>query len=167
MWALAGLAPLPAFARDWSGLVKRNPFGDPPPSEKPAEPAPSLELRGVVKERGGYLLSLYDADSKKSWWMEVGRSEDDWLARDYDPKQEVAMLEKRGKSLALNLKSSLSRGATVIARSSQEPRGAIGHSAPGPSQVAMNPLPAGEVRRLVEIGEQIRRRREQRQRQSG
>lgn len=171
IWALAGalavLLPLPVPARNWSGLLKKNPFGDQPEGEKPPEPAPQLELRGVVKEKGGYLLSLYDAISRKSWWMEVGQSENDLLARGYDPKQEMAMLERQGKPMALSLKSTGLRGVIAVAHASQSNGIALGNAAVATPQAAMSPLPSSEVQRLAQIGEEIRQRREQRRREPG
>jgi hypothetical protein len=166
---LAGLVSQPACAKDWSGLLKNNPFGDPPPAEKPPEPTPQFELRGVVKEKSGYLLSLYETTSKKSWWMEVGQTEGGLIARDYDPKKEVALLERQGKSLALNLKSTAFRSVAMVARATSGPGNTPGRGvvAAAVAQVAASPLSTSEAQRLSEISEQIRQRREQRQRQSG
>jgi hypothetical protein len=167
IWVLLSLSPLVGVAQNWSALLNNNPFYTPPPPPPPVEPAQQLELRGVVKQQGSYLLNVYDQTTKKSWWMMVGETEERLLARGYDPKREVATLEKQGKLLSIALRASSVRGGDMIAQATRMPVNRAKRMPASPPAQVSNVLPVSEVQRLAGIAEEIRQRREQRRRGSG
>ncbi|MDI1251518.1 MAG: hypothetical protein PSV13_21840 [Lacunisphaera sp.] len=165
--ALLILTPLVGAARDWSDLLNHNPFYTAPVAPPPPEPAPQLELRGVVKEKGTYLLNVYDVAAKRSWWMQVGAMDEELLARGYDPKREVATLERQGKQLSVTLRTSSIRSTGMIAQAPRPRAAGVNQLVASAPVLAPSSRPMGEVQRMEAIAEEIRLRREQRKRQAG
>lgn len=156
--------PLATGAPNLSGLIDHNPFGK---AEKPVEelpePARQLELRGVIRESDGYLLNVFDLETKKSTWVREGDRTAGYLIRNYDLKGETAFLESAGKTLALNLKSSRSQGPDPVGSGPPSPMPQVARLQVKAAPLSVPPAPAGEVQRLDQVAQQIKLRREQRQ----
>jgi hypothetical protein len=169
--AMGGLAAVVlAGARDLSGLAKRNPFAD-APAAKPAEAAPvtQWELRGVVREKDGYLLNVYDVQSRKSYWVQSGAKIGAAVIGAYDLSTGTLELETGERRLALALKMA---GPRALAGGNSARMVALSSSATGPVQVRVQAAvavapPDSEVRRMEELAQLIRQRREQREKEPG
>lgn len=151
-----------ASASDLSSLISSNPFGGKAATiEKPIEVAQQLELRGVVREKDAYMLNIYDTQTKKSVWMRVGEAEATLTIRSYDKKNEVAVIEMGGRNLSLALKTA-KQGASVASSSSLVTSVAAQLQVKAQAMAATAP-PQSEVLRMEQLSQEVRLRREQRQ----
>lgn len=150
-----------ANARDLSGLHKNNPFGGSVTTgEKPPEVPQQLELRGTVREKGGYLLNIYDHQTKKSAWVREGEQGGMFVVRSYDKGSETAVLEVAGRNLSLALKTS-KPGVTVSSSSALVASVAAQLQIKAQAMAATAP-PQSEVLRMEQVSQEVRLRREQR-----
>ena len=177
---LIALGPLAACAvaepvanGKFQDLLTRNPFTppEPPPPPPPPEPPPTLELRGVVNERGTLWFSLYDTETKKGTWVRRDETVADCQVREFDLAKEVLFLEGRSRRLALALKAVTPALAASAARlpAPLAPAGAgpaLAKGAPPALTVAGNPVPLDDTIRKVVIAQQIQQRRIHRLRQN-
>jgi hypothetical protein len=135
-------------------LLANNPFTD-SVVKKPAE-SPQFELRGVIKEKDGYLLNIYDVGAKTSAWVKEGRRDGNFRLNSYDPTTRVAALEKDGQRFSVvdrAARSSMGASRAITTRAKVQ---TIAISA-----VAVAP-PESEVRRLEQASQEIRALRESR-----
>lgn len=159
---LLGLLTLgTASARDLSGLQNNNPFGGATASrEKPAEVTEQLELRGVVREKDGYLLNLYDTQTKKSTWVREGEQGGAFVIRSYNRGSETAVIEAGGRNLSLALKTGRP-GVSIGASSAMVASVAAQLQIKAQAMAATAPPPS-EVLRMEQVSQEVRLRREQR-----
>jgi hypothetical protein len=80
------------------------PPGDPSGPVASAAAKDSLEFTGVIVTGQTVLLNLTDTQAKKSFWIGVGKSENDVEAVDYDRRQDAAILKVRGETKRLVMK---------------------------------------------------------------
>lgn len=149
-----------------------------------------LELRGVVFERGEFAFSIYDQASRESKWVTLGQADLPFVARSYDQEQEMLTVEYQGRTTALKLQPAHIAGQAQAgspsgpaplpspeetarqgpgrpqnsaptypaANPAQSPPAASPAQSTGPAAPAMKP---DESRRLQEMADEIRRRRQQ------
>lgn len=78
-----------------------------PPSEGPAAPAAPTgvhEFTGVIITGKTILVNLTDTQAKKSFWIQLGKSEEGVEILDYDRKSDTATVRIRGEQRRLSLK---------------------------------------------------------------
>ena len=121
-------------------------------------------------DRGEYYFSLYDLNSKESFWVGLNETGFPALVRNYDRNTETVTVEQQGRTLSLTLTAA----RTMAAAPAVGPQPQGGHpNAPGgaggptlqPSngQPQFGPVPSSvtpdEAQRLQRIADEIRRRR--------
>jgi hypothetical protein len=118
----------------------------------------SFELRGIMSTAGGTRFCIYDPVKKSSAWVGMNESGNSFLVKAADPVRDTVTLQAGGQVMTLALRESkvvsLGSGGLVAA---PPPSGAMG-------PVVLRPTPEDEQRRLQAIAEEVRRRRELRER---
>jgi hypothetical protein len=121
----------------------------------------SFELRGIMSTAGGTRYCIYDPVKKTSAWVGMNEAGGSFLVKSADPVRDTVTLQVSGQVMTLALHESkvvsLGFGSPVA---SPPPSGAMG-------PVVLRPTPEDEQRRLQAITEEVRRRRELRQRAQG
>lgn len=164
----AGLAVTGAQGQEkWARLLARDPFtaNQPPPPPPPEPPPPPLELRGVLVEKGVTWLNVYNGETKESAWVKKGERIGSFVVHGYDAAKDAALLESPQRKLAVALKQSKMQ---LLAGSARNNKMMAFQAMPAanPATTAMaSPLPVSEAKRLEQVAEEIRERREQRKRQ--
>jgi hypothetical protein len=164
--------PAPAATDPLESLVKDSPFLPVAASGAAAGQSGPLELRGVIMERGSYSFSLYDLNSKESFWVGLNETGFPVVVRSYDASSDTVTVEQQGRVLSLTLAAARTMAANP-AMAPQPAPGASGGPMPqqttgtpgnGPTQqFAVGPVPSSvtpdEAQRLQRIADEIRRRR--------
>ncbi|MFI5357564.1 MAG: hypothetical protein ACHQ4G_09535 [Opitutales bacterium] len=151
---LAAAPILPATEPGLNALLQNSPFGNSPTLAAPTSGAP-LEFRGVMAEGGTYYFSIFEAASARSAWVRLNETANrDFVARNYDAKNQQLAVNYQGADLTLALTSApvptpLRAGPAVTPL----PAAAV----PAPPKLAN--VPEAETERLRKITEEIRRRR--------
>jgi hypothetical protein len=169
--ATAGTTPAPAGTDALESLVKDSPFL--PVASGGAAPGQNgpLELRGVIMERGSYAFSLYDLNSKESYWVGLNETGFPFMVRSYDAISDTVTVEQQGRVLSLTLAAARTMAANPVMASQPTPGAPgpsggpqpTGASGTGPTQFAVGAVPSSvtpdEAQRLQRIADEIRRRR--------
>ncbi len=145
-----------------NGLLDNSPFGV---SRANAGPGNStndpLAFRGVFEEKGTRYFSIYETAAHRSTWVELNDPVDGFAIKGYDADHEIVTVEYQNRTLTLTLKP-----APAVAQAPM-PVGPVpmpGSMLPSNSQGFNAPSPA-DSQRLLQIQEEIRRRRALRQQQ--
>lgn len=104
--AVTGLLFLDAGAvsAEFARLLKNSPFVAPPPPPAPPVNAPTtLELRGVLVDRGEFLFSIYDKTARSSRWVTLNEAGLPYVIERYDSVTGQAVISHRGKLHTLAL----------------------------------------------------------------
>jgi len=118
----------------------------------------SYELRGIMTSGGVTKYCIYDATKKTSVWVGVNEHGAPFLIRAADPVHDTVTLEAGGQPMTLAL-----HAAKVV---SVAFGGSLAGPPPGGSfgPVVLKPTPEDEQRRLQAIADEVRRRRQLRER---
>lgn len=167
----------------WAGTLcaqeRKSPFmrsskAAPPPVAKttPASPLDAMEFNGVVEIGGVAWLSLYDPQSKKSYWLSKDEAAEDGITLDkYDagkqPGEETIVVRQGGMTRRLTLKDADIISLKVAPRSAVQRAAQRVAPTVRPQTPQRKPQPASmaaasdeEVReRMQRVAEEIRRRR--------
>jgi hypothetical protein len=167
----------PASADPLENLVKDSPFlPHAAAGGLGAGQSGPLELRGVVMERGAYVFSLFDLNSKESYWVGLNEPGFPVVARSYDRANDTLTVEQQGRTLTLTLAAARTLPANAAAGMPQPPGvpplpttpgGPAGNQPVPPPNGQAQPIagiPAtgitpDEAQRLQRIADEIRRRR--------
>jgi hypothetical protein len=152
-----GLLAVPA----WGQGADDSPFlpvNAPAAGSARAADGSSFELRGIMSTAGGTRYCIYDPAKKTSSWVGLNEAGGSFAVKSADPAHDTVTLEAGGQRITLALHEakvvSLGFGSPVAA---PPPGGAM-------SNVVLRPTPEDEQRRLQAIAEEVRRRRELRER---
>jgi hypothetical protein len=126
-------------------------------------------------DRGEYYFSLYDLNSKESFWVGLNEKGFPVLVRSYDRNTETVTVEQQGRTLSLTLATARTMAATPAAQlQAAGPGGPAGSPVgtpasggptvqPSNGQPQFGPVPStvtpDEAQRLQRIADEIRRRR--------
>jgi len=157
----------------WSGIVAAEPVLHqspflPAPGQTTAAPvaAPGThEFTGVIITGKTVLINLTDTQARRSFWIQVGKSEDGVEALDYDRKTDAATVRLRGETRRLVLKQPavVASSGTTVATVQVAPSVPL----PPPSTPAEAEREARMlVSDLLEIGMQQRKAYEEAQRKA-
>jgi hypothetical protein len=118
-------------------------------------PAGPIELRGLMSTPSGIAYCIYDTAKKKDVWVGLNETGYDFVVKSADAASDSVSVQYQGRSLKLTLRSAkvASAGAAGIALATP-PQG-------GP--VALNPSPADEQKRLDAVAQEVRRRKQERE----
>lgn len=121
-----------------------------------AGPAGPIELRGVMSTPDGYAFCIYDTAKKKDVWVGMNENGHDFVVRSSDPGSDSVKVDYQGRTLRLTLKAPkvASAGPAIAA-----PAVVQRDLAPGPP----NQNPGDEQRRLDAVAQEVRRRRQERE----
>jgi hypothetical protein len=162
-WIRAGASAIALAA--WSGtlrgdLASSSPFlpADADASGGPAGPSGPIELRGVMATAEGASYCIYDTAKKKDIWVGLNEKGNAFVVKSADPASDSVTVDYQGRSLHLTLRTA--KVASLGAAGA--PAGAAGGNARNPAFV--NPTPADEQRRLDAVAQEVRRRRQERER---
>jgi hypothetical protein len=122
-------------------------------------PVGPIELRGVMSTPGGPAYCIYDTAKKKSVWVGLNETGHDFLVKSADSAADSVSVQYQGRSLTLTMRTAkvASAGPATIPAVMQ-PGGPQG----GP-QVSLNPSPADEQKRLDAVAQEVRRRKQERE----
>jgi hypothetical protein len=157
-------------------LIKDSPFLPQAAAGPGAGQTGPLELRGVVMERGSYVFSLFDLNSKESYWLGLNEPGFPVIARSYDRVSDTLTVEQQGRTLTLTLAAARTLPANTggvqqlpgmpppLPTNQGAPGGNQPGSAPGGQAQPVAGIPAtgitpDEAQRLQRIADEIRRRR--------
>jgi hypothetical protein len=122
-----------------------------------AAPAGPIELRGLMPTPDGLAFCIYDTAKKKDVWVGLNETGHDFVIRSADPGTDSIKVDYQGRSMKLTLKTAKIASAgpanaapTLVTQQSL--------SAPG-----VSPNPADEQKRLDAVAQEVRRRRQERE----
>lgn len=154
-------------------LVRDSPFLPPAGMTRTAaagEGGP-LEFRSVVFERGQFSFSIYDQAARESKWVTFGQQDLPFVVRSYDQEQDILTVDHQGRSLALKLQPAHTAGQLPSGAATTPPplpsaeeaarRGEAGPANPPSVPPASQTLDPAQSRRLEQMADEIRRRRQQ------
>lgn len=123
-----------------------------------AGPASPIELRGLMPTPNGLAFCIFDTAKKKSVWIGMNETGHDFVVRSANPESDSISVDYQGKSMKLTLKAAKvdSAGAANAGAPAPMPGGL-------PNRVALNPNPGDEQRRLDAVAQEVRRRRQERE----
>lgn len=164
---LAGVSAFAAAA--WTGtlradLAQSSPFlpANADAAGSQAGPSGPIELRGVMPTPQGTSYCIYDSAKKKDVWVGLNEKGNEFVVRSADATTDSVTVDYQGRSLHLVL-----RTAKVA---SSGPQGTAPGAVPGGFQgrnpAVLNPTPADEQRRLDAVAQEVRRRRQEREKAS-
>src|SRR5258708_24227534 len=151
--------------RAFGGLVNNSPFmgrgnvGGPVTPSDPSTP----QFHSVIQVDGKWQFSLFDPQKKRSTWVGLNETSEEYLVRKFDPNNETVAVEYQGRTLTLPLQQAKILTAQVPPQPQPPPVGHPPIPQPGNAPVVLNPTPADEQRRLESVAEEVRRRRAMRQ----
>ncbi len=122
-----------------------------------AGPQGPIELRGVMSMPGGApAFCIYDTAKKKGVWVSLNEAGHDFVVKSADSSADSVSVQYQGRSMTLTLRTAkvASAGAAVIPAVVP----------PGGPQVALNPSPFDEQKRLDAVAQEVRRRKQERER---
>lgn len=156
--AIAGIMEAsPASLQD---LVANSPFGKAPAASAASGTAADapLEFRGVFSDAGESFFSLYDVASRRATWVGLKESGNPFVVLAYDEAKGVIEVEYQGQVRSIGLKQAKVTALPVAPLPSVPASPAQGNAVVVPPAVSTAP-PADDTARLVQIAEEIRRRR--------
>jgi hypothetical protein len=134
------------------------PVNSPAAAGAAAAAGSTFELRGIMSTAGGTRYCIYDPVKKTSSWVGLNEAGGSFMVKSADGAHDTVTLDAGGQRMTLALHEakvvSLGFGSAVAAA---PPSGATGN-------VVLRPTPEDEQRRLQAIAEEVRRRRELRER---
>ena len=156
------LAALAAGVGSRVGAEEASPFlpVSPPAGAGPARPADgtTYELRGIMSAGSGTRYCIYDPVKKSSVWVGLNETGKAFVVKAADPTRDTVTLDAGGQVMTLALHQ-----AKVLSLASNP-----GAAPPPPGMpmphVVLKPTPEDEQRRLQAIAEEVRRRRQLRER---
>jgi len=152
--AAAAMAAVPVRLR--ADLAQASPFlpANAVAAGAPGGPSGPIELRGIMATSDGTQYCIYDVAKKKDAWVGLNEEGHDFVVKTADPNADRVSVEYEGRILHLDLHASkvVSSGTGALA----PPIAA----APG----LPNPTPADEQKRLDAVAQEVRRRRQERER---
>lgn len=123
-----------------------------------AGPVGPIELRGVMSTAGGPAFCIYDTAKKKGVWVGLNETGHDFLVKSADSSADSVSVQYQGRTLTLTLRTAKVASAGPASMPVVVPPGG-----PGGPQVALNPSPADEQRRLDAVAQEVRRRKQERE----
>jgi hypothetical protein len=157
-WAvLAATAAMLLGAPLRADLAETSPFlpGNAAAGASTAGPAGPLELRGVMSTQDGLAYCIYESAKKKDVWVGLNETGHDFVVKAADSSSDSVSVQYQGRSVKLTLRTAKVASAGPAA----SPPTAAG----GINQVALNPSPADEQRRLDAVAQEVRRRKQERE----
>ncbi|HEY5079867.1 MAG TPA: hypothetical protein VII43_08465 [Opitutaceae bacterium] len=153
---LSAAAALVAVASVRADLAASSPFLPAGAAAGPgagAGPADPVELRGIMALPDGFAYCIYDTAKKSSSWVGLNETGNDFVVKSADAATDSVMVSLGGRDIRLALKVSKvvstgsgSAGATVA-----------------PGSVLGAPTPGEEQKRLDAVANEVRRRRQERE----
>lgn len=144
----ADLAPASPFMPPNSGAAAAGAAGAAGP----------IELRGLMPTADGVAYCIYDTAKKKSVWVGLNETGHDFVVRSSEAGSDSVKVDYQGKSLRLTLKAP--KVASAGPAGAPAPPGLPGAvAAPG----GPNQNPGDEQRRLDAVAQEVRRRRQERE----
>ena len=134
------------------------PVSSPTAAASRAPDGSAYELRGIMSAGNGTRYCIYDPVKKSSTWVGPNETGNPFVVKAADPTRDTVTLEAGGQVMTLALHE-----AKVVSLSPNS----VGAMAPPPmpiGRVVLKPTPEDEQRRLQAIAEEVRRRRELRER---
>jgi hypothetical protein len=123
-----------------------------------AGPAGPIELRGVMSTPGGTAFCIYDTAKKKGVWVGLNETGHDFLVKSADSAADSVSVQYQGRTLSLTLRTPKVASAGPASMPTVVPPGG-----PGGPPVALNPSPADEQKRLDAVAQEVRRRKQERE----
>jgi hypothetical protein len=157
--ALCALAPAGALRAD---LAPSSPFLPAGVAGGPAAAGSTdpIELRGIMALPDGIAYCIYDTVKKTSHWVGLNETGYDFVVKSADAATDTVMVSIQGRDLHLALKASKVASAGAGSAGTPVPPGTPGN----PLTPSMNPNPGEEQRRLDAVANEVRRRRQERER---
>ena len=123
-----------------------------------AGPAGPIELRGLMSTADGVAYCIYDTAKKRTVWVGLNETGHDFVVRSSDAGSDSVKVDYQGRTLRLTLKAPKVTSAGP-ASAAAPPGMPGGIAAPG----APNLNPGDEQRRLDAVAQEVRRRRQERE----
>ncbi len=134
------------------------PVGAPSAAASRAPDGTSYELRGIMSAGSGTRYCIYDPVKKSSTWVGLNETGNAFVVKAADPTRDTVTLDAGGQVMTLALHEAKVVSLAPGASGAMPPPGmAVG-------RVVLKPTPEDEQRRLQAIAEEVRRRREMRER---
>jgi hypothetical protein len=122
-------------------------------------PVGPIELRGVMSTPGGTAFCIYDTAKKKGVWVGLNETGHDFLVKSADSSSDSVSVQYQGRSLTLTLRTAKVASAGPASLPAVVPPG----GPQGGPQVTLNPSPADEQKRLDAVAQEVRRRKQERE----
>jgi hypothetical protein len=104
---------------------------------------------------GSAAFCIYDTAKKKDFWVGLNETGHDFVVKSADAASDSVSVQYQGRTMKLTLRTAKVASAGAAAAPIMGPQG-------GP-QVALNPSPADEQRRLDAVAQEVRRRKQERE----
>jgi len=117
-------------------------------------PAGPIELRGLMSTPDGVAFCIYDTAKKRDVWVGLNETGHDFVVKSADAASDSVSVQYQGRSMKLTLRTAkvASAGAAVVPP--------VPQNSPA---VALNPSPADEQKRLDAVAQEVRRRKQERE----
>jgi len=120
-----------------------------------AGPAGPIELRGRMSTPSGEAFCIYDTAKKKDVWVGLNETGHDFVVKSADAGSDSVSVQYQGHSMKLTLRTAKVASAGAASNPIVPPQS-------GP-QIALNPSPVDEQRRLDAVAQEVRRRKQERE----
>jgi hypothetical protein len=157
-WSVLTAAAVVLAAPLRADLAEASPFlpGNADVTAAAAGPAGPLELRGVMSTPDGLAYCIYESAKKKDVWVGVNETGHDFVVKSADSSSDSVSVQYQGRSVKLTLRTAKVASAGPAAAAPVGAPNAV-------NQVALNPSPADEQRRLDAVAQEVRRRKQERE----
>jgi hypothetical protein len=118
-------------------------------------PSGPIELRGVMSTPDGPAFCIYDTAKKRDVWVGVNETGHDFVVKSADANADSVSVQYQGRSMKLTLRTSKVASAGPSGAPTRSPQALV--------NVALNPSPADEQKRLDAVAQEVRRRKQERE----
>jgi hypothetical protein len=122
-----------------------------------AGPSGPIELRGVMSTPDGEAFCIYDTAKKKDVWVGLNESGHDFVVKSSDTSSDSVSVQYQGRSMKLTLRTAKVASAGLASNPIVPPQ------VSGGPPIALNPSPADEQKRLDAVAQEVRRRKQERE----
>lgn len=125
-------------------------------------PAGPIELRGVMAVPDGLAYCIYDTAKKRSVWVGLNETGHDFVVKSADSSSDSVSVQYQGRLMKLSLHTAKVASAGSARMDLANGSGGV-VATNALSQVSLNPSPADEQRRLDAVAQEVRRRKQERE----
>jgi hypothetical protein len=139
-------------------LAATSPFlpANAPAAGSAGGPSGPIELRGFSSTSDGITICIYDTAKKRDVWVGLNEGGHDFVVKTADLASDTVSVQYQGRSMKLTLRTAKVASSGPAASAPVAAQNAL-------NQVAVNPSPADEQKRLDAVAQEVRRRKLERE----